>query len=130
LTLKMRGGGFVDEVPSDPRPPLTELPPNWEQLPNGLYQYTLPTEFALTVDDFYYGENASFPASLNTPKGLPSTGEYRNDAHFLMSADKIALNLYHYMKRCIPGFDAINGDTGYNRGEFWKAFKIVVPNWG
>lgn len=126
LTLEIRSHGIGDEVPSDPRPYLTELPPNWKKLPNGLYQYTLPVDLRLTVEDFYYGENASFKGDLRAAKLTSSTSSTR----FLMSADKIALNLYHYMKRCIPGFDAINGQKGYNANEFWKAFNIVVPNWG
>lgn len=124
------GGSFWEDTPTDPRPNLTELPPNWEKLPIGSYQYTVPVDLRLTVDDFYAGEEASFPYRLNTPLNMPDTGSLRNDAPYEMGAERVALWLYHYMKKHIPGFDALNGSTGYDPQEFWKRFKIHVPNWG
>lgn len=129
-TLQMEWAGFMEDWPSDPRPELTTLPPDWAHREDGFYQYTLPCDLAFTPEDFFNGERNAFEARLDTPRNRPSTGPYRNDAPFLMNATKCAVSLYHYMKRCIPGFAAINGHTGYNAREFWKRFVLVLPGWG
>jgi len=129
-TLQLGGPCFIEDRPSDPRPELTVLPPDWTHREDGFYQYTLPVELAFTLEDFFNGERNAFEARLDTPRNRPSTGPYRNDAPFLMSADHCAINLYHYMKRHVPGFAAITGDTGYNAKEFWKRFVLVLPGWG
>jgi hypothetical protein len=91
----------------------------------------LPVDLQLTVEDFYHGECAAFPARLDTPRNCPDTGPNRNDAPFRMNAEHAARHLYHYMKDHIPGFAALNGTKGYGGlDEFWKRFVIHVPYWG
>jgi hypothetical protein len=129
-TLQLQGPYLFEDRPSDPRPEMTTLPPGWVHREDGFYQYTLPVELVFTLQDFFYGERNAFEARLDTPRNCPTTGRYRNDAPFLMNAYHCATNLYHYMKRYVPGFAAITGDTGYNAKEFWKRFVLVLPGWG